>query len=170
MKPQNFTLTRDKAVELNRDLMKVRKKVRYLKSIDCEMIYRLGGKDDPKISKVRTKEDSRPLTRKDRITGDLVEKANDIITYSKDDELYVLAMSGGVSLFDGKSPKLKMNKNDRWYVIPRNTPVPEGVVIAKDIQVDRYGLYHYGLQPEYDMTLVEFQKKLDALKKFMRLI
>ena len=80
----------------------------------------------------------------------------------------MLAKSGGVSLFDGISPKLKMNKNDRWYIIPRNTPVPEGVVIAKDVQVDRYGQYHYALQPLYDMPLKEFQKRLDSIKKYMR--
>lgn len=168
MKPLKVTLSKKQAVMLNQELSKVRKKIRYLDKFDCEMVYRLGGKDDSKISKVRAKEDGRPLQRKDRVTGDLVDKANDIITYAKGGELYVLAKSGGVSLFDGISPKLNLNKNDRWYIIPRHVSVPEGLILAKDVQVDRYGQYHYALQPKDDMPMKEFQKRLNSLKKDMR--
>ncbi|VAW66938.1 hypothetical protein MNBD_GAMMA09-1422 [hydrothermal vent metagenome] len=168
MKPLDITLSKQQAIQLNHEISKIRRKVRYLERFDCEMVYRLGSKDNTKISKVRIKEDDRPQKRKDRLTGDLVDKANDIITYAQNGKILVLAKSGGVPLFDGISPKLKMNKNDRGYLIPRNTPVPKGIIIAKDIQVDRYGQFHYALQPAYDMTLKEFQKKLGSLKKYMR--
>lgn len=168
MQVQEISLSREQAVSLNRDLSKVRKKVRLMERFDCEVVFRLGGKENPKISKVRVREDGRPLMRKDRITGDLIEKANDVITYAKDGELFVLSKSGGVSLFDGISPKLKMNKSDRWYIIPKHAIVPEGVVIAKDVQVDRYGQFHYSLQPAYDMPIRDFQEKLESLRKYMR--
>lgn len=168
MNPVVVTLSKRQAVQLNQNISRIRKKVRYLDKFDCEMVYRLGSKNDSKISKVRVKEDARPQQRTDKITGELIDKANDIITYAQDGDLFVLAKSGGVSLFDGISPKLKMSKKDRWYIIPRTTPVPEGVIIAKDIQVDRYGQYHYSLQPAYDMPLKVFQHKLDLLKEYMR--
>ena len=168
MQPLNITLTKSQAMQLNKELSLIRKKVRYLDKFDCEMVYRLGTNDDSNISKVRIKEDSRPQQRVDRITGNVIDKTNDIITYSENGSLFVLEKSGGVSLFDGISPKLKMNKTDRWYLIPKNTPAIEGILIAKDLQVDRYGMYHYALQPAYNMPLKTFQDKLSELKKYIR--
>jgi len=170
MKVLEITLSKKDAIILNKNYSKARRKVRYLDRFDCQTVYRLGTEKDTKISKVRISEDDRPKTRIDKITGDIIHKANDIITYSERGELFVLAQSGGVSLFDGISPKLRMSKNSKWYLIPKNTPVPEGIIIAKDVQVDRFGQFHYALQPAYDMSLIAFQKKLLTLAKYMRAV
>ena len=170
MQPMDVTLTRDQALIVDRNLSKIRKKVVYIQQFDCELVYRLGSKDDTKITKVRIREDARPQQRKDRITGNMVDKVNDIITYAENNELFVLAKSGGISLFDAMSPKLTLRKNDCWYVIPKDTPIPDGISVAKDRQVDRNGHFHYALQPAYDMPLAQFQEKLSEFVHYMRQI
>src|SRR5690606_19666948 len=112
----------------------------------------------------------RPLQRKNPITGKLVDKTNEVITYAERGELFVLGKSGGVSLFDAMSPKLTLNKGDCWYLIPKDTPIPLGIVIAKDLEPDRNGHFHYALQPEYDMPIQTFKSKLQEIVGYMRVV
>ena len=168
MVPINATLTKRQALELNEARSRIRKPVIYMAKFDQD-VFRLGSIDDSKIDRVRFLEDDRPLQRKNRNTGELEDKANEIITYKDDDVLYVLGKSGGVSLFSGQSPKLKLNKNDRWHLIPKGLDVPSGLVIAKDKQVDRNGHFHYAIQPERDMTMDSFLKLLTIVKSDKRI-
>lgn len=168
MVPLDATLTRKQALELNEARSVVRKPVTYMVRFDQD-VFRLGSQDDSRLDRVRYLEDSRPLQRKNKVTGELEDKANEIITYNEDDVLYVLGKSGGVSLFSGQSPKLKLNKNDRWHLIPKGLEVPDGLIIAKDKQVDRYGHFHYAIQPDRDMTMVDFIRRLEGVKADKRI-
>jgi hypothetical protein len=66
-----------------------------------------------------------------------------------------------------------LGPNDRWYCcfVSRTTPIPEGLLLAKDIKQDSgTGLFHYAFHPAYDMTLAEFRKKLKELDKYLRVV
>lgn len=82
--------------------------------------------------------------------------------------MYVLAKSGGVSLFDGMSSKVKLGKNDCWWVITKNAKLAEGLVIAKDISPDSEGNTHYSIEPDRDMLLSEYIEKIEELKQYMK--
>jgi len=84
------------------------------------------------------------------------------------EDLYVLEKSGGVSLFDGISSKVKLSKKDRWWIITKNAKLEEGLVIAKDLHKDLDGNTHYSVEPDCDMLLDEYIKKLECLKKYMK--
>lgn len=79
-----------------------------------------------------------------------------------------MAKSGGVSLFDGMSNKIKLGKKDCWWVITKNARLEKDLVIAKDMFKDSEGNTHYSVEPDRDMLLSEYIEKLDCLRKYMR--
>lgn len=162
------TLSKSEAIDLLRQKNRIAKSVIYLKQLDRRMIYRMGKDDDNRIKRIRHNEDDRPQTSINKHTGREVAKRNEIITYAENNELYVLEKSGGVSLFDAMSPKLKMGNRDCWYYVPQNAKIPEGIVIAKDVEPDANGHFHYSFQPAYNMKLVDFREKLNEIGKQMR--
>lgn len=83
-------------------------------------------------------------------------------------ELYVLARSGGISLFDGISSKVKLGTKDCWWVITQGAKVDEGLIIPKDLFKDSEGNTHYSIEPDRDMPIAEYVEKLDKLKDYMR--
>lgn len=129
-----------------------------------------GKLEDEKISSIRYKEDDRPLTSFNKRTNRIETKKNDIVTYKMDgkNELYVLAKSGGVSLFDGLSTKVQFGKKDCWWVITQNAKIPPGLIIAKDVFKDSEGNTHYSIEADRDMPLTEYVEKLNVLKQYMR--
>ncbi|WP_444930923.1 hypothetical protein ACJJIF_03825 [Microbulbifer sp. SSSA002] len=97
-------------------------------------------------------------------------KRDDIVTYkiSGKNEVYVLAKSGGVSLFDGISSKVQLGPKDTWWVITRNAKLEEGLIIAKDIRKDKEGNTHYSIEAERDMPISEYLEELESLKQYMK--
>ncbi|MCO1336727.1 hypothetical protein MO867_20580 [Microbulbifer sp. OS29] len=162
------TLTRHEAMSKFREQHRITKPVVYLKQLDKRMIYRMGKNDTTRITRLRHHEDSRPMKSVNKRTGIETSKRNEIITFKEKDELYVLEKSGGVSLFDAMSPKLKMGKNDCWYYVPKNVVIPEGILIAKDVEPDAHGHFHYAFQPAYSMKISEFTDKLSEIGTQMR--
>lgn len=147
-----------------------RSKQIYMYEFDVDVVFRKGKLDDQQVSKVRYKEDSRPQKSINHRTKLMQDKKNDIVTYrtSTSQELYVLAKSGGVSLFDGMSNKITLSKTDCWWVITKNAQLEDGLVIAKDLFKDSEGNTHYSIEPDRDMLLSEYIEKLDCLKKYMK--
>ncbi len=164
------TLSKSQAIELFQHQNRISKAVIYLRRLDKRMIYRMGKDDNTRITRIRYNEDDRPRTRINKRTGIAVAKRNEIITYAENDELYVLEKSGGVSLFDAMSPKLKMGSKDCWYYVPQNAKIPEGIAIAKDVEPDANGHFHYAFQPAYSMKFELFKEKLSEIGKQMRRI
>lgn len=142
----------------------------YLKKFDVDVVFRKGKLDDQQIGKVRYLEDDRPSKSYNKRTGREEDKKNDIVTYRMPgkDDLYVLAKSGGVSLFDGMSSKVKLGNKDCWWIITKDAELEDGLIIAKDIFKDEEGNTHYSIEPERDMLLSEFVEKLEMLKKYMK--
>ncbi len=164
------TMTKSQAKSILRENNKIAKAVIYLKKLDKEMIYRMGKKSDNRITRVRHHEDDRPMTQVNRRTKQIESKRNEIITYGENNKLHVLEKSGGVSLFDAISPKLKLNRKDCWYFLPKNAKIPKEIIIAKDIEPDAYGHFHYALQPAYNMLMSTFKEKLTEIGDQMRAI
>lgn len=142
----------------------------YLYKFDADVVFRKGKQDNEQIAAVRFKEDDRPQKSFNPRTRSEQDKKNDIVTYKLrgSDELYVLARSGGVSLFDGMSSKIKLGKNDCWWIITKDAKLEEGLVIAKDLFPDSEGNTHYSIEPDRDMLLSEYISKLESLKQYMK--
>lgn len=143
-----------------------------MKKFDVDIVFRKGKLEEEQISKVRYKEDSRPQKIYNKRIGREEDKKNDIVTYKPKgkNDLYVLAKSGGVSLFDGMSSKITLGKKDCWWTITRNAKLDEGLIIAKDVFKDSEGNTHYSIEPDRDMPLSEYIEKLEKLKKYMKRI
>ena len=170
MKPNKSTFTKTDAIGyLNRTR---RPGQIYLRKFDVDVVFRKGKLDDEQISKIRYKEDNRPQKIYNQRSKMAEDKKNDIVTYrpTGKDELYVLAHSGGVSLFDGMSSKVKLGQKDCWWIITRGAKLEEGLIIVKDVFKDTEGNTHYSIQPDRDMPISEYIEKLDKLKKYMKRI
>ena len=161
------SLTKRQAEKLFRERRGALRPVQYLHQFDADLVYRQGKKDDPRLARIRYKEDDRPEQVFNRRLNQHLPKTVEIITYRHASDTWVLARSGGVSLFDGPASNLRLGKNDRWWILTRRAKLPEGLVIAKDKQVRSDGLYHYAIQPDRDMPVREFQEKLRKLEKHM---
>ena len=142
----------------------------YIYKFDVDVVYRRGKHDDEQIGKVRYREDSRPQKIYNKKTNSERDKKNDVVTFKipNSSDLFVLARSGGVSLFDGISSKVSLTKNDCWWVITKEAKLAEGLVIAKDLFADKEGNVHYSIEPDRDMLLSEYIEKLEELKKYMK--
>ncbi len=172
-KPTGATLTKAQAIELNNALAGRRPQVRYLTHFDTDRIYRRGIGDDSTIAKPRITEDDRPEFNKSSRTGKMEQKQIDVITYAENGTLYVLGKSGGISVFDGRSPNLPGSKKRPWYCcfVEKGAPIPKDLLLAKNVNLDpKTGLFHYAFQPAKDMTLAEFKKKLKELDKYIKVI
>lgn len=170
MKPNLLSFTRNEAVSyLNRNR---RPGQVYMRKFDVDVVFRRGKQNDEQINKVRYKEDHRPQKFFDKRLGAEIDKRNDIITYKMPgkNEVYVLGKSGGVSLFDGMSSKVKLGPKDCWWVITRNARLEDGLIIAKDVVKDKEGNTHYSIETERDMPISEYFEKLASLKKYMKKI
>ena len=168
MKPNKLTFTREEAigyVTRNKRPGQI-----YMKKFDAEVVFRKGKLGDEQIDKVRYKEDSRPQKVFNKASGRSIDKRNDVVTYKPGgkNELYVLARSGGVSLFDGISSKVKLGNKDCWWVITQNTKVEEGLIIAKDVFKDTEGNTHYSIEANRDMPITEYIEKLGKLRQHMK--
>lgn len=147
---------------------KFAKSVNYMKKLD-KHIFRLGKKDDNRMTRVRHLEDDRPLISVNKRTQKVTKKRNEIITYVDNNKLYVVAKSGGVSLFDTRSEKLDMGNNDCWYCLaPLKFEIPDKIIIAKDKESDEYGSFHYSFQPEEDMEMLVFKEKLQIIGRQLK--
>lgn len=166
---QVVSLTKSEAVKIFQERERTARAVEYLKKFDVEMVYRLGKEDDTRIDRVRHLEDDRPLQSTNK-RGIITQKRNEVITYKENGEVYVLAKSGGVSLFDAMSPKLTLGKKDVWYMVPEAAKIPKDLIIAKDKNPDQDGNYHYSIQPEIDMKMITYQEKLRELIKYMKVV
>lgn len=168
MKANILTFTQNEAIDYHNRTR--RSNQIYIYKFDVDVVFRKGKTNNEQIGKVRYKEDSRPQKSYNIRTKTELDKKNDIVTFKKggSDDLYVLAKSGGVSLFDGMSSKVKLGKNDCWWVITRNAKLAEGLVIAKDIFPDSEGNTHYSIEPDRDMLLSEYIEKLEELKQYMK--
>lgn len=170
MKPALNSLSKSEAVAyMNRTK---RPHQIYLKRFDVEVVYRRGKLDESQVESVRYKEDARPQKVFNKALSREVDKKNDLVTYrhAGANEVYVLARSGGVSLFDGISSKVKLGNKDAWWVITKNAKVEEGLIIAKDVFKDAEGNTHYSIEPDRDMPISEYIEKLRKLKQYMKRI
>lgn len=166
-----MSLTRRQAIELfnSPEWKSKRKNTVYLTKFDTATVYRAGKKDKPEnaFDNLRYDEDSRDAVRWDKYQEEYVPKTNEIITYEENGKIWVLARSGGVSLFDGISEKRKMRKNDEWHIImkaPEKKLDPD-LIIEKKTKANGENLFHYSIQPNKDMLLSEFIQKLKKAAK-----
>lgn len=67
----------------------------------------------------------------------------------------------GVSTFD--KPGVPDGKGWDYFRIPKDTVLPEGLAIVKDLYNTRFQATHYTIAPAYDMPLSQFKSKLNAL-------
>ncbi|TQV65684.1 hypothetical protein FKG94_28325 [Exilibacterium tricleocarpae] len=85
-----------------------------------------------------------------------------------------MALSGGVSLFDGPLETRKMGKNDRWHCIlnanHEDKKLDPALIIEKKISANKQGLFHYSIQPRIDMTVEDFLSKLKLFARFIKRI
>jgi len=166
-----MSLTKRQAMDLfnSPEWKKRRQNTVYLTEFDSAKIYRAGKKDKSEnaFDNLRYAEDDRPEERWDKRLEKSIKKTNEIITYEENNKIYVLARSGGVSLFDGISQNRKMGKNDTWHIImkaPEKKLDPD-LIIEKKLKANHEGLYHYSIQPNKDMLLSDFIKKLGEAAK-----
>jgi hypothetical protein len=73
----------------------------------------------------------------------------------------------GVSTFD--RPGTFKGKHWKFFLIPRGTRLPDGLVVVKDDYNARYRATHYTLAPDRDMPLKKFKSLLRLLFANMRL-
>jgi len=169
-----MSLTKQQAQAKFQEQSHKRKNVEYLDRFDCASIYRAGkvGKEDNAFDNLRYYEDDRSMERFDRALEEYVKKTNEIITYVEKGVVYVLALSGGVSLFDGPYTKRKMGKNDRWHCVVNAThedkKLDPALVIEKKLKANDEGLFHYSIQPKIDMSVKDFLDKLKEFAKFIK--
>jgi hypothetical protein len=103
-------------------------------------LWRLGVKNSPRIDKLRIPP---------RPPGSTI----DIQTYVKNGQVMTRAGTGGVSLFDGKNPRLD---GIHWWRIPANSTIPSELKITKN-HTDRItGFTHYRIEPIFDMPIFHF--------------
>lgn len=100
-------------------------------------LWRLGVRTSPRLHKPRVP--PRPAGAK-----------IDIQTYTKNGQVWVKAETGGVSLFDGKNPRLD---GDHWWRIPANSPIPAELKLTKNHTDCLTGLTHYRIEPVSDLPL-----------------
>ena len=103
-------------------------------------LWRLGVKSSPRIDKVRIPP---------RPPGSTI----DIQTYVKNGQVVARAGTGGVSLFDGKNPRLD---GIHWWRIPANSTIPAELKITKNHKDRITGLTHYRIEPIFDMPMLHF--------------
>jgi hypothetical protein len=87
-------------------------------------------------------------------------RPEDIKTYSKNGELWVVAKSGGISLFDRAGIPSKLWE---YYKLPVGTKIPFGLVITKDDYKPTFKATHYTIRPNWDMPVTKFCMLLDEL-------
>ena len=86
----------------------------------------------------------------------------DVETYTKHGCQWVRAKVGmGVSLLDRKNAF--PGGGWEYFVIPKGTEVPAGLVITKDHYIARYSATHYSVSPNFDMPASQFIRLLDIL-------
>ena len=86
----------------------------------------------------------------------------DVETYSKDGRQWVRSKIGmGVSLLD----RANAFPGGGWeyFVIPRGTIIPAGLIITKDHFIKRYSANHYSVSPNFDMPSSNYIQLLDQL-------
>ena len=84
----------------------------------------------------------------------------DILTYSKDGELWIDSRSGGISLFDRLGVP---NKSWLYYRLSIRAKIPYGLYIEKNGFNRRHGSFHYSIKAGWDMPLTKFLILLDEL-------
>lgn len=86
----------------------------------------------------------------------------DVETYTKNGHQWVRAKVGmGVSLLDRKNAF--SGGGWEYFVIPRGTEIPAGLVITKDHYISRYSATHYSVSPNFDMPAAQFMSLLNLL-------
>ena len=103
-------------------------------------LWRLGVKASPRLDKLRVPP---------RPPGKVV----DVQTYAKNGQIWVKAGTGGVSLFDGKNPRLD---GLYWWRIPSGSPIPMELKITKNHKDRLTGLTHFRIEPIFDLPLDHF--------------
>jgi len=115
-------------------------------------LYRSGSATNPHLDKVR-------IPPRDG--------AIDIETYEQEvhgqSVIYVDSASGGISAFDAPLPS--SNPKARWWKIPRDTVIPQGLMIIRDHTISGLNITHYTIRPRYDMPLAEYKEWLRILAK-----
>ena len=79
--------------------------------------------------------------------------------------MYVIAGTGGVSLFDGVAP---FKKPGVHYKLPQGTAIPPGLAISRDNLSKTLGRVHYTLHPSQTMAELHFLFLLRRLSVFAR--
>jgi len=115
-------------------------------------LYRSGSATNPHLDKVR-------IPPRD---GTI-----DIETYEREVKgqsvIYVDSASGGISTFDAPLPS--SNPKARWWKIPRDTVIPQGLMIIRDHTISELNITHYTIRPRHDMPLEEYKEWLRILAK-----
>ena len=86
----------------------------------------------------------------------------DIQTYAKNGQVWVKAGTGGISLFDGKNPRLD---GPHWWRIPANSPIPMELKVTRNHKDRLTGLTHFRIEPIFDLPLDHFIFLLTAFAK-----
>lgn len=87
-------------------------------------------------------------------------RKEDIKTYTRNNELWVDATSGGISLFDKRGIPVK---SWEYFMLKARVKIPLGLVITKDDWKENFGAHHYTIRPNWDMPVKTFCTLLDDL-------
>lgn len=86
----------------------------------------------------------------------------DVEVYTKNGCQWVRAKVGmGVSLLDRENAF--PGGGWEYFVIPKGTVIPAGLVITKDHYISRYSATHYSVSPNFDMPTSQFIGLLNVL-------
>lgn len=90
-------------------------------------------------------------------------RAADIKIESRGGEKWVCVKDRprGVSTFD--RPGVPSGKGWDYFKIPKDTILPDGLAIVKDLYNTKFKATHYTIAPAYDMPLSQFKSKLNTL-------
>jgi hypothetical protein len=110
-------------------------------------LFRSGRSSGPQLNKPRTMPPRQP------------GESFDIEVYDKNGGAWVHHESGGISLFNKPIPRW----GDRWWKLPKASPIPAGLRVSRDKRVNPVtGEIHYTIRPAYDMPLALFVQLLTA--------
>ena len=97
------------------------------------------------------------------------DPAYDLETYQVGDVTWVRHSQvppRGISLWNGPMPAVRQGC---WWVIPKETPIPHGLLLVPAKKRHKSGYWHYTLIPKENMPLAYYQALLRTLVPYAEL-
>ena len=111
-------------------------------------LYRLGNASGPRLDNIRPRD------------VPIVEHS-----FGDGSTTMMVRPEGGVSTFDAINPNLK---GDKWWMIPKDTPIPDTISVIRDRRDPKTGISHYSLRPKQFMSLLSFAQGIKELSEYAK--